>query len=100
MRKSYNLKFKRKRLGKTDYKKRLKFLLANKPRLVIRRSIKNILAQIVEYNEKGDKIIVSCHSSELKKYGWDGNKGNLPSAYLVGLLTGNKAKNKKTKVIT
>lgn len=97
MKKGYKLEFKRKRLGKTNYKKRLKLLLANRPRLVIRKSTNNILAQIVGYNEKGDKVIVSCHSSELKKYGWNGNKGNLPSAYLVGLLTGNKAKNKNIK---
>lgn len=97
MRKSYRLGFKRKRLGKTNYKKRLKLLLANKPRLVVRKSNNNILAQVVSYNEKGDTVILSCHSSELKKYGWDGSKGNLPSAYLVGLLISNKTKNKDIK---
>ncbi len=89
--------FKRKRLGKTNYRKRLKLLLAHKPRLVVRKSLKNILAQIIEYNEKGDRVILSAHSSELKKYGYDGNKGNIPSAYLVGLLIGNKAKKKNIK---
>ena len=68
------LGFKRKRLGKTDYRKRLKLLLANKSRLVVRKSLKSILAQIVEYGEKGDKIVVSAHSSELKKYGYNGNR--------------------------
>ena len=91
------LGFKRKKLGKTNYRKRLKLLLAHKPRLVVRKSLKNILAQIVEYNEKGDKVILSAHSSELKKYGYNGNKGNIPSAYLVGLLIGNKAKKKDIK---
>ena len=89
--------FKRKKLGKTDYRKRLKLLLANKPRLVVRKSLKNILVQIVEYGEKGDKVILSAHSSELKKYGWEGNKGNIPTSYLVGLLIGNKAKKKDFK---
>jgi large subunit ribosomal protein L18 len=89
--------FKRKRIGKTNYRKRLKLLLAHKPRLVVRKSLKNIMVQIVEYNEKGDKVIISAHSSELKKYGYDGNKGNIPSAYLVGLLIGNKAKKKNIK---
>lgn len=89
--------FKRKILGKTDYRKRLKLLLADKPRLVVRKSLNNILAQIVEYNEKGDRVILSAHSSELKKYGHKGNKGNLPVAYLVGLLTGKKAKKKNIK---
>jgi len=89
--------FKRKISGKTNYRKRLKLLLANKPRLVVRKSLKSILAQVVEYGEKGDKILVSAHSSELKKYGYDGNKGNIPSAYLVGLLIGGKAKKKGVK---
>lgn len=86
--------FKRKRLGKTNYRKRLKLLLANKPRLVVRKSLKNIFAQIIKYDEKGDKVVVSAHSSELKKYGYGGSKGNIPSAYLVGLLVGSKSKNK------
>lgn len=86
--------FKRKILGKTNYRKRLKLLLANKPRLVVRKSLKNISAQVVEYGEKGDKIVVSAHSSELKKYGYGRSKGNIPAAYLVGLLAGSKAKKK------
>ena len=89
--------FKRKLQGKTDYRKRLKLLLANKPRLVIRKSLKNISVQIVEYNEKGDKVILSAHSSELKKYGYEGSKGNIPSAYLIGLLMGSKGKKKNIK---
>ncbi|MBW2974225.1 50S ribosomal protein L18 [Candidatus Woesearchaeota archaeon] len=84
--------FKRKRLGKTDYRKRLRILSSNRPRLVVRKSLKNILAQVVEYKGKGDKVILSVHSSELKKMGYDGNKGNIPASYLIGLLIGSKAK--------
>lgn len=91
------LGFKRKRIGKTNYRRRLKILLANKLRLVVRKSLKNMSAQIIEYNENGDKVLVGVHSSELKKYGYDGNKGNIPAAYLVGLLVGNKAKKKGIK---
>ena len=94
MRSRHTVNFKRKRLGKTNYKKRLKVLLAKRPRLVVRKSLNNILAQIVEYDEKGDRVVLSAHSAELKKYGWNGNNGNLPAAYLVGLLIGNKAKKK------
>ena len=94
MRKNYSVGFRRKRNGKTDYRKRLTLLLANKPRLVVRKSINNILAQVVEYDEKGDKVIASSHSTELKKYGWEKNYGNLPAAYLVGLLIGSKSKKK------
>lgn len=94
MRRNYALQFKRKRLGKTDYRRRLKLLLANKPRLIVRKSLNNISAQIAEYDKKGDKVTLSAHSSELKKYGWNGNKGNVPTAYLVGLLIGSKVKKK------
>ena len=97
--KTFNVQFRRKREGKTNYKKRLRLLLAGKPRLVIRPSLRNITVQIVEYHPKGDKIVVSAHSSELDKLGWKFNKGNLPAAYLTGLLAGKKAKDKGLKEI-
>lgn len=87
--------FKRKREGKTDYNKRIKLLASNKPRLVIRKSLKNITAQIIEYSTQGDKVAVSAHSRELIKLGWKGYRRNLPAAYLVGLLCGSKARQKK-----
>lgn len=91
------VQFKRKSTGKTNYRKRLKLLLSEKPRIVVRKSLKNIIIQMVEYSENGDKVILSAHSSELKKYGYDGGKGNVPAAYLVGLLLGIKAKKKDVK---
>lgn len=93
--KTRNVPYRRKREGKTDYRKRLKLLLSHKPRLVIRKSLDNVIAQIVEYGEKGDKVVVSAHSNELKKLGWKFGKGNVPAAYLTGLLAGVKAKKKK-----
>ncbi|MBW2982257.1 50S ribosomal protein L18 [Candidatus Woesearchaeota archaeon] len=95
--KTYNVQFRRKREGKTNYKKRLKLLLAGKPRLVIRPSLKNIIVQIIEYHPKGDKVIVAAHSSELDKLGWKFNKGNMPAAYLTGLLAGQKGKDNGVK---
>ncbi len=92
MKKVKIIPFKRKRKGKTDYKKRMKFIASNKLRLVIRRSLKNILLQIIEFHPAGDKVILSAHTSELKKYGWKAGTSNLPSAYLLGLLLGLKAK--------
>jgi len=87
----YNLEFKRKRKGLTNYRKRLKILLSRKLRLVVRRSLNNINATIVDYNDKGDVIKIASHSSSLKKYGWKQNTGNIPAAYLVGYLLGKKA---------
>jgi large subunit ribosomal protein L18 len=86
------LPLKRKRKGKTNYRKRLKLLVSNKLRFVVRKSLKNILLQIIEYNEKGDKILVSASSKELEKlFNWKVNRGNIVSAYLTGCLLGKKA---------
>lgn len=85
------LKFRRKREGKTDYKKRLTLISSGKLRLVVRRSLKNISCQVVEYHENGDKVLVNATSHDLKKLGWKHYTRNLPSAYLVGYLCGKKA---------
>lgn len=87
----------RKREGKTNYKKRLKLLLSHKPRLVIRTSNSNTLIQIIDYDPKGDKTLVAAHSKELEALGWKFAKGNIPAAYLTGLLVGKKAKEKNIK---
>lgn len=92
--KTYNVMFRRKREGRTNFKKRLNILLSNKLRLVVRKSLKNIQATVVDYDPKGDKIILSAHSRELENLGWRFNKGNVPAAYLTGLLLGEKAKRK------
>ena len=90
---TYVVKYRRRRENKTDYRKRLKLLKSGKPRLVVRRFLNNIQAQIIEYDEKGDRTLITVHSKILeKKYGWKGHRGNLPTAYLVGLLIGLEAK--------
>ena len=88
----YTVYFRRKRDGFTNYRRRLKILASNKPRLVVRKSLKNIQANIVEYNKNGDIVRVTCHSAILKKLGWNYGTGNLPAAYLVGFMLGAKAK--------
>lgn len=90
--------YKRKLQRKTNYRKRLILLKSKKARLVIRKSLKNVLAQIVQYTPDGDKVLFSAHTNELKKkYDWKAARGNTPSAYLVGLLIGVKAKQNKIK---
>ncbi|MFP3316934.1 MAG: 50S ribosomal protein L18 [Candidatus Nanopusillus sp.] len=90
---TYIVEFRRRRKNITDYRKRLNLLKSKKPRFVVKRFLNNILAQIILYNEKGDKTLLTVHSKILeKKYGWKGHRGNLPTAYLVGLLTGLEAK--------
>lgn len=85
------LPFRRKREGKTHYKKRLKMLLSDKFRLVVRKSLNSTRASIVQYDPKGDKVLFTIDSKNLSKLGWKGNTGNLPSAYLAGMMLGKKA---------
>lgn len=88
---TYKMPFRRRREGKTNYAKRLRLLRSGKPRLVVRKSLKYLRAQIVEYDEVGDKTIVSANSKELKKFGWNFSCKNTPAAYLTGLLIGKRA---------
>lgn len=91
-RKKHVIRYRRKREGKTDYKKRLKLLLSRKPRLVIRRSTTKILAQIVKYAPDGDHVLISLSSTTLKKkHGWTYSLKNIPAAYLLGLMLGKEA---------
>lgn len=95
--KRFTVAQRRKREGKTNYRKRLKTLLAGKPRLVVRGSSKNLLGQIIEYAEVGDKVLASASTKELEKLGWKYSRGNMPSAYLTGFLVAKKAQQKKVK---
>ncbi len=94
---TYTVKFRRRLEGKTNYHKRLKLLLSGKPRLVIRKSLNNIYLQIIVHKKDGDNILVSANSQELEKYGWKLNCGNLPAAYLAGLLIAKKASKNSIK---
>lgn len=89
---TYRVQFRRRREGKTDYRKRLRLLFSRKPRVVVRKSNKNIRMQLVLTDELGDKTFVSVISSELKRYDYEGGGCNTPAAYLTGLLFGKKAK--------
>jgi large subunit ribosomal protein L18 len=91
----YSVKPRRRRKGKTDYRKRLKLLRSKKVRMVVRKSIKNTQIQFVEYKESGDKILISVKSNELiKKFNWKYSTSSTPAAYLTGLLAGKMAKDK------
>ena len=94
---TYTMPFKRRRLGKTDYNKRLRLLLSKKQRLVIRKSLNCIRVQIVIFDKTGDKTLVASSSKELKKMGWKFATDNTPAAYLTGLLIGKKAIEKGIK---
>jgi len=90
----YNLRFRRRRSGRTNYAKRRKLIASGSARLVVRPSNKHIAAQIVRAEPLGDHVLASAHSSELKEFGWNAPCGNLPAAYLTGFLAGRRAKAK------
>lgn len=90
----YRVQLRRRREGKTDYQARKALVVSGKPRLVARNTLKNELAQVVVAKPCGDEVLVAAHSNELKKFGWSGSTGNVPSAYLTGLLCGLRAKEK------
>ena len=88
----YRVPFRRRREGKTDYYLRRKLVISGLPRLVTRKTLKHMIAQIVIAQPDGDKTLAYAHSKELvQKYGWLGGTGNTPAAYLTGLLIGYKA---------
>ncbi len=90
---SYRVKLRRRREGKTDYQARKALVTSRKPRLVTRASIKNVEVQIINAKPHGDMVLASANSRELiKSYGWRAPTGNIPAAYLTGLLCGLKAK--------
>lgn len=91
----YYVKPRRRREGKTDYRKRLSLLRSGKTRMVFRKSLKNTQIQFIQYKEGGDSVIISAHSKELKdKFNWKFSTSTTPAAYLTGLLAGVKAKDK------
>ncbi len=93
------MQFRRRREKRTDYNKRLNLLRSGKTRLVVRKTLKHYLVQLVDYTSQGDKIVAAANSQELKKFGWTLPTGNLPAAYLTGLLCGLKAKGKVKEAV-
>jgi large subunit ribosomal protein L18 len=92
----YKVPLKRRRKFLTNYRKRIALLKSGIPRLVVRKSNKNVLAQIIIPGEKGDITLCSAHSNDLKQFGWP-SRANLPTSYLVGMLCGLRAKKKGIK---
>ncbi len=86
----YKVPFRRRRDGKTDYHVRYRLILSKKPRIVIRKSNANITIQLVMAEQRGDKTFLTVNSQELNSFEYTPNKGNLPAAYLTGLLFGKK----------
>ncbi|MDK2876370.1 MAG: large subunit ribosomal protein [Archaeoglobaceae archaeon] len=87
----YKLPYRRRREGRTNYRKRLKLLLSKKVRFVVRITNQRIIAQFISYHPDGDRVLLSVSSEKLREYGWKGDLNNTPAAYLTGLLAGREA---------
>jgi large subunit ribosomal protein L18 len=95
---SYRVPLRRRREGKTDYQARKALVISRKLRLVTRGSLKNANVQIIQAKPEGDFVLAAANSKELVKlFGWKAPTGNIPAAYLTGLLCGLKAKSKGVK---
>lgn len=92
MHRTYRVQMRRKREGKTDYRFRLKMMRSGLPRAVVRSTNRNIIVQLCEFDQSGDRVIASACGFELKKkFGFQGSTDTTPASYLVGYLAGKKA---------
>jgi len=89
----YQVKFRRRREGKTDYRQRKRLCTQDKNkyqspkyRLVVRFTNRQVICQIVYAQIDGDRILTSATSRELERYGLKVGLKNYASAYCTGLL--------------
>jgi large subunit ribosomal protein L5e len=93
--KRYQVKYRRRRDGKTDYYARRRLTLQDKDkyntpkyRMVVRISNRNITCQVVSAKMEGDHVIAAAYSKELSSYGLPASLGltSYAAAYATGLL--------------
>jgi large subunit ribosomal protein L5e len=91
--KRYQVKFRRRRLGKTDYYQRKRLILQRKNkyntpkwRFVVRRTNQKIICQVIWSTITGDKVKCASDSNELKRFGLTAGLTNYSAAYCTGLL--------------
>jgi large subunit ribosomal protein L5e len=91
--KRFQVKFKRRRDGVTDYYARRRLIFQDKNkyntpkyRMVVRFTNKNIICQIAYARIEGDVIMCAAYSHELPRYGVKVGLTNYAAAYCTGLL--------------
>jgi len=89
----FQVKYRRRREGKTDYRARRQMVLQDKTkygapkyRLVVRRTCSDIIAQVVHATISGDKVLMAAYSHELPLFGINVGLTNYAAAYATGLL--------------
>jgi len=96
--KRFQVKFRRRREGKTDYYARRRLICQDKNkynspkyRLVVRFSNTDITCQVVYATLEGDWVLASAYAKELKHYGVVHGFTNYAAAYATGLLVARRA---------
>jgi len=91
--KRFQVKYRRRREGKTDYRARRRLVTQDKNkynspkyRLVVRFSNKDICAQVIYSRINGDFVMTAAYGHELPNYGVKVGLTNYAAAYAVGLL--------------
>jgi large subunit ribosomal protein L5e len=91
--KRFQVKFKRRREGRTDYYARKRLIVQDKNkyntpkyRLIVRFSNKDITCQIAYARLEGDVVVCAAYSHELPRYGLKVGLTNYSAAYCTGLL--------------
>jgi len=91
--KRYQVKYRRRREGKTDYYARKRLIIQDKNkynspkyRLVVRVTNKDIITQIIFAKITGDFVLAAAYSHELPRYGMPVGLTNYAAAYATGLL--------------
>eukprot|EP00210_Caulerpa_lentillifera_P002953 g2820.t1 len=89
----YQVKLKRRRQGKTDYRARRAMCSQDKNkyncpkyRMIVRFTNKDIICQIAYATLQGDVIIAAAYAHELPRYGVKVGLTNYAAGYCVGLL--------------
>lgn len=81
--------------AKTDYKARLALLKSEKPRIVIRKTNRHIIVQIVRSEIAQDKVLTGNTSKVLLSHGLpqesSGSLKSLGAAYLTGFIVGKQS---------
>ncbi|KNC84524.1 60S ribosomal protein L5 [Sphaeroforma arctica JP610] len=91
--KRYQVKYRRRREGKTDYYARRKLVRQDKNkyntpkyRLCVRFTNKDVICQVAYATIEGDRIICAAYSHELPRYGVKVGLTNWAACYATGLL--------------
>jgi len=91
--KRFQVKYRRRREGKTDYRARKRLITQDKNkyhspkyRFVTRFTNTDVICQIIAAKIEGDYVLAAAYAHELPKFGVKSGLTNFASAYCVGLL--------------